>query len=76
VSKLNKLFYKHLLEEAQRQYDYEYVNADYESNCCWLEALCKLGAYTNVGVNRTAGMGVMGYFPKEYLSEMDFLVKD
>ena len=38
-------------------------NANY---CCWLEILCRLGEYTNVGGNRTAGMGVMRYQPKKY----------
>ncbi len=75
ISKIDKLYYKHILEDEGRQYDYEYVNADYKSNCCWLDILCKLGESTNVGVNRTAGMGVMRYYPKEYLSNQDFLIK-
>jgi len=38
-----------------------------DSNFCrWLEILCRLGEYTNAGGNRTAGMGVMKYQPKEY----------
>ena len=75
VSKINKLYYKHILEDENRPYDYEYVNADYKSYCCWLDVLCKLGEYTNVGANRTAVMGVMRYYPKEFLSEQDFLIK-
>ena len=76
VSKINKNYYKHYLEELNRQYDYEFVNTDYLSNCRWLEILCKLGEYTNVGANRTAGMGVMRYYPKEYITKKELLKKE
>jgi len=73
VSKLNRNYYKHVLDDLNRKYDYEYVNKDYMGNCRWLEILCKLGEYTNVGGNRTAGMGVMRYYPRYYLSADDLL---
>jgi len=76
VTKINKNYYKYFLKELNRQYDYEFVNEDYLNNCHWLEILSKLGEYTNVGANRTAGMGVFRYYPKSYLSEKDFLRKE
>ncbi len=75
VTKINKNYYKHFLIKLNREYDYEFVNEDYSNNCRWLEILCKLGEYTNVGANRTAGMGVIRYYSKFYLSEKDLLVK-
>ncbi len=73
VSKINRLYYKHFLEDEDRSYDYEYINADYKSNCCWLDILSRFGEYTNVGVNRTAGMGVIHYYNRNYLSKKDLL---
>ncbi len=75
VTKINKNYYKHFLIKLNREYDYEFVNEDYSNNCRWLEILCRLGEYTNVGANRTAGMGVIRYYSKFYLSEKDLLVK-
>ena len=75
VTKINKNYYKYFLKELNREYDYEFVNGDYSNNCRWLEILCKLGEYTNVGANRTAGLGVLRYYPKKYLTERDFLLK-
>jgi CRISPR/Cas system endoribonuclease Cas6 (RAMP superfamily) len=76
VTAINRNYYKHYLEQIDRQYDYEFLNEDFENKCRWLEILCYLGEYTNVGANRTAGMGVMRYYPKRYLSSNDFLSKD
>ena len=75
VTKINKNYYKHRLEALDRQYDYEFVNEDYSSNCRWLEVLCKLGEYTNAGANRTAGMGVLRYYSRTFLTERNFLAK-
>lgn len=75
VTKINKQYYKHFLAERNKQYNSEFVNENYKNNCCWLETLCHLGEYTNAGVNRTAGMGVMRYHPRRYLSDKDFLAK-
>ena len=75
IKKINKNYYKHYLERIEREYDYEFVNQDYSGNCKWIEILCKLGEYTNVGGNRTAGMGVMKYYPKKYLLEKDLIKK-
>ncbi|MFO8017615.1 MAG: CRISPR system precrRNA processing endoribonuclease RAMP protein Cas6 [Promethearchaeia archaeon] len=36
-----------------------------------IDFLCKVGEYTNVGGHRTAGMGVVRYFPKEYCQPED-----
>lgn len=76
VSKINKVYYKHYLEQLNKPNDYDFINQNYANNCCWLEILCKLGEYTNTGANRTAGMGVMRYYPKVYLSEKNFLQKN
>ena len=73
VVKINKHYYKHMLKEMNREYDYKFVNDDYSGNCRWLEILCKLGEYTNVGANRTAGMGVIHYYPGNYLTEKNLL---
>lgn len=73
VASINKIYYKHYLDNLNKKYDFEFVRTDYLSNCKWLEILCKLGQYTNVGGNRTAGMGVMRYYPKKYVSEKDLL---
>ena len=47
----------------------EQVKAHYRSNCRWVDLLCRVGEYTNVGRNRTAGMGVIRYFPKNYIEK-------
>ena len=73
ANKINRNYYKHKLEELEREYDYGFVNEDYTEKCRWLEILSKFGEYTNVGGNRTAGMGVMRYYPKYYLSDGDLL---
>ncbi|MBN1214471.1 MAG: CRISPR system precrRNA processing endoribonuclease RAMP protein Cas6 [Candidatus Lokiarchaeota archaeon] len=73
ITKINENYYKHYLECINREFDHEYVNQDYLGNCKWIDILCKLGQYTNVGGNRTAGIGVMKYYPKKYLSENDLL---
>ena len=39
---------------------------DYLTRCRCVEFLARLGEYTNVGGHRTAGMGVIRYFPKAY----------
>jgi len=75
VKRMNKMYYKHVLEELGRSQDHEYVNQDYQDNCRWLEVLCRLGEYTNVGANRTAGLGVIKYYPKLYLKHKDLLSK-
>ena len=69
VTKINRNYYKKLLEEMDRNYDVNFVNDNYSENCQWLNALCKLGTYTNVGGNRTAGMGVIRYWKKEELTD-------
>jgi CRISPR/Cas system endoribonuclease Cas6 (RAMP superfamily) len=73
VTKINRNYYKCLLKEANRKYDVQFVNEHFSNNCQWLDILCKLGTYTNVGGNRTAGMGVIRYFPKETLTKKDLL---
>lgn len=75
VKKMNKLHYKYFLEEQERPQDHELVNQDYTENCRWLEILCRLGEYTNVGANRTAGLGVIKYYPKRTVREKDLLSK-
>lgn len=73
VTKIDKNYYLHMLKELNREYDYQFVNENYANNCRWLEILCKLGELTNIGGNRTAGMGVMRYYPKSYVSPEDLL---
>ncbi|MHA1757992.1 MAG: CRISPR system precrRNA processing endoribonuclease RAMP protein Cas6 [Promethearchaeota archaeon] len=69
VQKANKNYYKHVFEEMNKNDDARSLREDYLNNCRWLEALCKLGEYTNVGANRTAGLGVIRYYPKKYMKE-------
>jgi len=73
VKKPNKNFYEHY--EPYRKEDIAIdsikneINNHYRSNCCWIDLLCRFGEYINVGRNRTAGMGVIRYHPKNYLEE-------
>ena len=73
VTGINRNYYKTLLDKMDQKYDTEFVNDDYSENCQWLDVLCNLGTYTNVGGNRTAGMGVIRYWVKEQLSKKDLL---
>lgn len=75
VTKINTNYYKKILEKMVQKHDTRFVNDNYSENCRWLDILCKLGTYTNVGGNRTAGMGVIRFFPKTYLTEKDLLNK-
>ncbi len=72
---INRNYYKNFLAEMERERDAQFVNEDYTENCRWLNVLCRLGTYTNVGGNRTAGMGVIRYWAEEELSERDLLKK-
>ncbi len=76
ISKINENYYKHVLHEINREFDYKFVNQDYLGNCKWLEILCRLGEYTNVGGNRTAGIGVIKYYPRRYINDNDLLKKE
>jgi CRISPR/Cas system endoribonuclease Cas6 (RAMP superfamily) len=76
VTKINRTYYKKVLEEMDRNYDVEFVNDNYAENCQWLDTLCKLGTYTNVGGNRTAGMGVIRYWTKSEVSEEDLISRE
>lgn len=75
VTKINRNYYKQLLTDENKQYDIQFVNDHYSNNCKWLDVLCKLGTYTNVGGNRTAGMGVIRYWVKKELTEESLLKK-
>ncbi|MHA1195837.1 MAG: CRISPR system precrRNA processing endoribonuclease RAMP protein Cas6 [Promethearchaeota archaeon] len=67
VIKPNMYYYKKFMEEKNMEnFSNEFIYIDYLNNCKWLDILCKLGEYTNAGVNRTAGMGVFRYYPKKY----------
>lgn len=69
VKKPNENFYKFYMKKLNHKFDYQFAYEDYKINCKWLEIFCKMGEYTNVGGNRTAGMGVIRYYPKNYLKE-------
>ncbi|MFO8017616.1 MAG: CRISPR system precrRNA processing endoribonuclease RAMP protein Cas6 [Promethearchaeia archaeon] len=69
IKKINTNFYKHLLEELDKEDRYEEAQNHYREKCSLIDLLCKVGTYTNVGGNRTAGMGVIRYFPKNFLKE-------
>ncbi|MHA1727664.1 MAG: CRISPR system precrRNA processing endoribonuclease RAMP protein Cas6, partial [Promethearchaeota archaeon] len=69
VQKVNKNYYKRLVEKLNQSSNSFVINDHYFENCRWLDVLCKLGEYTNVGVNRTAGFGVIRYYPKEYFDK-------
>ena len=67
VKKPNKKYYEYWAKELDKRDDRDFIHEDYHSNCRWLDTLCKLGELTNVGANRTAGMGVIRYYPKKFL---------
>jgi len=73
VSKMNTFFYAKAVKENGLEQSGEDVNQDYLNNCRWLEVLCRFGEYMNIGANRTAGMGVIRYYPKRYASSDDLL---
>jgi len=58
IKELNYNFYEdNTVEDAQE---------DFYSNCTWIDFLCKISEYTNVGVNRTASFGITDYYPETY----------
>lgn len=67
IKKMNTNYYKHLLSEREKSQRAQKAQTHYKNHCEDIDLLCKLGAYTNVGGNRTAGMGVIRYFPKSFL---------
>ncbi len=78
IKKPNERFYDHFYEtqhnpsppvEELGESKQEFIEKYHSNNCRWIDLLCRLGEYTNVGGNRTAGMGVMRYFPKKYLEK-------
>jgi len=44
----------------------KYAENDFYSNSIWTDFLCKLGQYTNLGMNRTASFGILNYYPESY----------
>jgi len=70
VQKVNKKYYEKLLENQEYSSENFSIQEHYLDKCRWLDALCKLGQYTNVGANRTAGLGVINYYPREYFKEV------
>ncbi|MFX0134165.1 MAG: CRISPR system precrRNA processing endoribonuclease RAMP protein Cas6 [Candidatus Hodarchaeota archaeon] len=75
LTKINKNYYKHYLEVMDKKQDFDFVIEDYKINSRWLDILCKFGEYTNVGANRTAGLGAFFYYPKNYIPDKDLLIK-
>ncbi|MHA1328656.1 MAG: CRISPR system precrRNA processing endoribonuclease RAMP protein Cas6 [Promethearchaeota archaeon] len=68
ITKLNRFFYEKVKKNLKNNSNIDFsIKNDYIENCRWIEILCKFGEYTNVGVNRTAGMGVIKYYPREHL---------
>ncbi len=61
------------MENADGMDERAFVKEDFSEKCRWLHVLCQLGTYTNVGGNRTAGMGVIRYWVKEKLTGADLL---
>lgn len=45
------------------------IDSHYRNSCQWIDLLCRVAEYTNLGGNRTAGMGVIKYYPKRYLEK-------
>ncbi|MHA1729571.1 MAG: CRISPR system precrRNA processing endoribonuclease RAMP protein Cas6 [Promethearchaeota archaeon] len=69
VQKANKNYYKNLLKNQEQPSEAFSIQDHYMDKCRWLDALCKLGQYTNVGANRTAGLGIIKYYPKKYFNK-------
>jgi CRISPR/Cas system endoribonuclease Cas6 (RAMP superfamily) len=47
----------------------EDITFHYQNNCHWIDLLCRTAEYTNVGSNRTAGMGHIKYYPKSFIEK-------
>ncbi len=73
VKKINEKYYEFFVKEMHQERNLDFVNENYLNNCRWLEILCRMGELTNVGGNRTAGLGVMRYYPKTYVLNEDLL---
>ncbi len=72
ITKLNKHYYSKTLSTKQKTFKLNnFVLKDYIQKCTCLDYLCKIGELTNVGMNRTAGMGVIKYTPKKYFNELE-----
>ena len=68
VTQINKFYYsKNKKDEILKTTSNYLIEKNYIEKCKWIEILCRLGEFTNVGSNRTAGMGVIRYYPREYL---------
>lgn len=69
INKPNTHYYKkHLALNRQEEDKASEIDSHYRTNCQWIDLLCRVAEYTNVGGNRTAGMGVIKYYPKSYLN--------
>jgi len=68
VKKKNMGYYEHTIEKSENANKHEFIKDNYQNNCFWLEILCRLGENTNVGANRTAGLGEIRYYPKSYIT--------
>ncbi|MGV9198575.1 MAG: CRISPR system precrRNA processing endoribonuclease RAMP protein Cas6 [Promethearchaeia archaeon] len=71
VKKLDEFYYKHKFPEETSHFTNDKFQKLYLKNSQIIDFLCKLGEYTNVGGHRTAGMGVIQYFPKKYIRNGD-----
>jgi hypothetical protein len=62
----NSHYYKNL----EKTYRPSSVEKNHLANCKWTHFLNRLATYTNVGVNRTAGFGVVNYHPKNHFKQI------
>ena len=69
----NTFFYEKYLKGKDLKLTREEMVQDYLDNCRWVEILFQFGEYMNIGSNRTAGMGVIRYYPKRYAILEDFM---
>jgi CRISPR/Cas system endoribonuclease Cas6 (RAMP superfamily) len=74
IKKPNEYFYTHHHQDhislkSDSKGNWKEIQAHHHNNCQWIDLLCRFAQYTNVGGNRTAGMGVIKYYPKSYIKE-------
>jgi hypothetical protein len=60
----------HYYENLEKTYRPSSVEKNHLANCKWTHFLNRLATYTNVGVNRTAGFGVVNYHPKNHFKQI------
>ena len=71
IKNIDTHFYKNITGDIEdNETRVNFIIKDHVQKCCWIDILCKLGEFINVGTNRTAGMGVIRYKPNKFFQEI------